>query len=239
LINGVIALRENLRLRLAHGRIRAEGNYLSDNAPADVLQDSYSVSVQKHSQKRMFPSLVGVTAYAVEADARNDANAAEVPENRTGAQATGRMAGYAFEMGMRPTTRSRIELQHDARYLVYRIPDQERSGEYSMSNRIRYSHSFHDCTKLQGSYSTSAYSREVNLALARDRWNLKLSSAIDGEGGAMSVHVGYTIPLGRSASSRNVNCEGEGERMPAFKPLLEAAIDRPAMIPREPLAINE
>lgn len=241
MVNGVFAPWQNLRMQLSSGQLRAGGDYVAGSASSAIMQNSYLVDLKRYSRSGKMLSDVGISAYSVEA---SDAGYADLSSLASSDELTeadmlafGRMDGYALSVGLRPTSRSRIELQRESGYVNYDYGNGDQSREHLVSNRVRYSRYLHDCTRIQGSFSASAYSDRVDVGVARNRWNINLSRAMDGASSDVSVRVGYAIPLGRVGYVPR-DCGAHMDNPPGFAPIVDTATARPNRIPKEPLVIR-
>lgn len=248
LVNGVYAPKNNVRFRVSGGQLRAFGNgYAMPGSGADtVLQNSYLVDVRKHWTKYKLLSDVGLAAYTVEANAPDytnlsaltDTDMPDASDMASNGLAVGRMNGYLFKLGLQPTDRSRIELRRETSYLTYSFNDGYRSYENLASHRIKYSQYLSDCTRLQGSYTTSMDADRLDLGIAKNNWNINLSRALDSGTRDTAIQIGYVVPLGRS-SHRARDCGANLESLRLFEPIVDTAIKRPQQFPSEPLVIPE
>jgi hypothetical protein len=242
----VYAPRRSVRVRLAGGQLRAVGDYSSvpGNESHTVLQNSYLLDVKKYWKKGNLLSDLGLAAYTVEADApdytdlsalTNDGAFESNDADDGSGMALGRLNAYRLNLGLQPTPRSKIELRHEIGRLTYYFDDGVRSNEHLVSSRIRYSQFLRNCTRLQGSFSTSTDSDRIDFSIARDGWNINFSRALDNGAGDTAVHIAYVLPLVGSRSG-TADCGSTLENVPAFGPIVDTAIKRPQQFPRAPLA---
>lgn len=248
LVNGVYAPKNNVRLRVSGGQLRAFGNgYAMPGHGADtVFQNSYLVDVKKHWTKYKLLSDVGLAAYTVEANvpdytnlsALTDTDMRDTSDMASNGLAAGRMNGYLFKLGLQPTDRSRIELRRETGYLVYSSNDGYRSYENLVSHRIKYSQYLRDCTRVQGSYTTNVDSDRLDLGIAKNNWNINLSRALDSGARDTEIQIGYVLPLGR-LSHRDRDCGSNLENINLFEPIVDTTIKRPQQFPSELLVKPE
>ncbi len=239
ILNGVYAPRRNLRLRITGAQLRTSPGYLGSNG---ILQNSYLFSARKYWNPDSFFSSAGVTAYTVEANmtaasmtALDDPEIGNLGEMRSGNLAPGKLNGYAFNMRLRPSPLSSIELRREMSQLAYHLDAGKREDNLA-SNRIAFSQRFDNCTRFQGGFSADDNADRFDLNLTRDNWNLKLSREQNGGTNANSVQIAYALPLDGKRSAPVV-CASKPEPAPSFERLVDAAVSRPAQFPREPLAI--
>src|SRR6478672_1805915 len=170
LVNGVYALKHNVRLQLSGGQLRA--------SPADagsVSQQSVLVGARKVWGADRLLSDMGVAAYSVDADSRTAATGGAPETADDGGHGIGKLDGYMLQVGLQPTASSRIELQHNAGQINYAYSGQLHQGESTNSNRLRYSTYLGSCTQLQSGYQGSADSDRVDIGIAMRNWRFTLS----------------------------------------------------------------
>lgn len=247
LVNGVYAPKKNVRMRFASGQLRASGDYVSafGGQPHAILQNSYLIDVKKNAGTGKLLSDFGLTAYTVRAngeDQRADytdlsaleddmLNAGEVDST---ALATGRLDAYMLNLGLQPTPYSRIELRRERSRLTYRFANGGRGDDYRDVNHIKFSQHFNNCARFQGRYSAGADFDRLDLSLAKQRWSVNLTRAVDSSVRDASIQLGYAIPLGRSRGG-SADCDARLATARAFGPLVDATVARPNQLPREPL----
>jgi hypothetical protein len=253
LVNGVYAPKRNLRIRLANGQLRTSNDYVSaSGGPSNaILQNSYLVDVRrKAGNGRMLPDF-GLTAYSVRANGSDPT--AEYAENRSdlsaltddgmldavdvdsSSLAAGRLDGYMLNLGLQPTPHSRLELRRERTHLRYHFGDGNGGDEYRDVNHIRYSQYFSNCARLQGRYSSTENFNRLDLKLAKNRWSVNLSQALDSDSRDTAIQVAYAIPLGRSRGGSR-DCGSRLATARAFEPLVDATVAWPDQLPRAPLA---
>jgi hypothetical protein len=247
-LNGIYAPKPNLRFRMTGAQLRASTDTFSIPSSADsaFMQNSYLFGAKKFWNKYEHLTDMGVTAYSVEASAPSSTRYSLTPaademddgELRPATLAPGRLNGYMFNMGLRPTPQSKLELRHEVGILTYRFTSTGRRYEQLVSNRVKFSQYLGNCIRVQGGYSASTDFDRLDLKLTKNNWNVRLSREQEGNNIDMAVHLGYVIPLGRS-TRRAAHCAIAPEQTPSFEPIVEAITQRPQQIPREPLAIVE
>jgi len=247
-LNGIYAPKRNLRFRMTGAQLRASTDAFSISSSADsaFMQNSYLFGAKKFWNKYEHLTDMGVTAYSVEASApsstryslASSGEDADMGELRSATLAPGRLSGYMFNVGLRPTPQSKLELRHEVGMLSYRYTSTGNRYEQLVSNRVKFSQYLGNCIRVQGGYSMSTDFDRLDLKLTKNNWNVRLSREQEGENIDTAVHLGYTIPLGR-ASRRAEHCSAGPERTPSFESIVNATTQRPQQIPREPLAIVE
>jgi hypothetical protein len=230
LVNGIFVPMRNLRIQVAGGQLRGSGDASSGNASNAVSQSNYLFGVKRIWGEGTLLSDLGLAAYAVQA---NSQAAAALQTADTGETALGKQDGYLLNLGLQPSTRSRIELRHEMGRLVYTLDDSLRSEEYLGTNRIKYSQFFDNCVRLQGRYRSSADADRVDVNIARHNWQFNISRAQESSGSDIAFHIGYSLPLG--TSGRNTPDCGGRPRAPSLEPIVDAAMRRPSQFPHEPL----
>ncbi|GAB3540299.1 hypothetical protein GCM10027343_09170 [Noviherbaspirillum agri] len=247
-LNGIYAPKRNLRFRMTGAQLRASTDAfsLSDSAGSAFMQNSYLFGAKKFWNKYEHLTDMGMTAYSVEASAPsstrfslpNAVDGTEAGELRAATLAPGRLNGYMFNVGLRPTPQSKLELRHEVGMLSYRYTSNGSRYEQLVSNRVKFSQYFGNCIRVQGGYSTSTDFDRLDLKLSKHNWNVRLSREQGGDNIDTAVFLGYAIPLGRT-SRRAQDCAAGPEPVPSFEPIVNATTQRPQQIPREPLAIVE
>lgn len=240
-VNGIYSPKRNLRFRMTGAQLRATGSDLApDNAA--FMQNSYLLGAKKIWDKYEYLSDLGVTAYSVEASAPPAANLFTSGDEdgfdggslRSGALVPGRLDGYMLNLGLRPTSRSKLELRRESSNLTHSFDADFRRQEQLVSNQIKYSHYLGDCMRLQGGYSAGDDFGRIDLKLTKNNWNVRLWREQESGGNNTAIQFGYALPLGRRAGRTATGC-GTRPGAPVFDSIVDAARQRPAQIPREPL----
>lgn len=247
-LNGIYAPKRNLRFRLTGAQLRATGTAFAipDGAASAFMQNSYLFGAKKFWNKYEHLTDMGVAAYSVEASAPASANFSVAPGTddfdsggmRAATLAPGRLDGYMFNLGLRPTPQSRLELRREIGHLTYSFDAGVPRYEQLVSSRIKFSQHLGNCLRLQGGYSASTDFDRFDLKLTKNNWNIRLSREQEGGSSDTAVHFGYAIPLGRKMHQAR-DCTGAPDRAPTFEPIIDATTQRPQQFPREPLAIVE
>lgn len=240
-VNGIYAPQPNLRFRMTGAQLRATGGYFAPDATA-FMQNSYLFGAKKFWNKYEYLSDLGVAAYSVEASAPPSANlfasgdedAPDASTRQSGASAPGRLDGYTLNLGLRPTARSKLEFSRESTNLTHNFDAGFKRQELIASNRVRYSHYFGNCMRLQGGYSAGEDFGRVDLKLTKKNWNVRLWHAQESGSDNTAIQVGYTLPLGRTTRRASDDC-GVRPGTAAFEPIVDAARQRPSQIPRAPL----
>ena len=94
--------------------------------------------------------------------------------------AVGRMQGYMLNLGLRPTPQSRLELRREISQLTYAAAPHAQRDEASFSSRVSYAQHFDNCLRFQSGYSMAPDAERLDLKLARNSWDIRLSHAQDG-----------------------------------------------------------
>lgn len=238
-VNGIYSPKPNLRFRMTGAQLRATGSDFAAGHEA-FMQNSYLFGAKKFWNKYEYLSDLGVAAYSVEASAPPSANlfasgdeeAADGGLPQTGAP--GRLDGYTLNLGLRPTARSKLEFRRESANLTHNFDAGYKRQELLASNRVRYSHYFGNCMRLQGGYSAGADSGRVDLKLAKNNWNVRLWREQGSGSDNTAIQFGYTLPLGQTTRRKGDGC-GLRPGTPVFEPIVDAARQRPSQLPREPL----
>jgi hypothetical protein len=247
LVNGVYAPRSDVRLTVSGGQLRPNPDYVSQSASNGyngLQQNSYLLDAKKYWSKDSLLSDIGVSTYLVEANGRpTSRNLAASPARGDNSDtdsvyldtpALGKKASVVLNLGLQPTTSSRLEWRRERGRMSYYLGDEVTDKEAVMSSRFKYTHTIDNCTQLQGRYRSSDNYDRVNIGLERNNWNVSLSRTRDDGTVDTGVQFAYKIPLGGSLSSAN-NCKQKPDSAPSFKPLLETSTKRPDVFPNAPL----
>lgn len=247
-LNGIYAPKRNLRFHMTGAQLRASVSSFGvpDLAARSFMQNSYLFGAKKFWNKYEHLTDMGFTAYSVQASApalrgypaTSIDEELDPTEIRSATLAPGRLEGYMFNMGLRPTPQSALELRREVGHLTYFFNSAAPRYEQMVSNRVKFTRHFGNCMRVQGGYSVSEDFDRIDLKLYRHNWNVRLSREQEGNHIDTAVHVGYAIPLGRP-SRRAENCSSAPERAPSFEPIVNATMKRPQQFPRGPLAIVE
>lgn len=236
-LNGVYAPQKNVRLRVTGAQLRnVDGFSLFANGDGNpVLQNSYLLNARKYWSKYRYLSDLGLTAYSTEANASPALT--EMTEGESSPSRVGRKDGYMINLGLRPTSQSRIELRREFSHLSYYLGEDARYATQSISSGIKYSHYLDNCVRLQGRVSTSTDSGRLDLNIARNNWSINLSREQNGEDANLAILFGYTVPLG-TRPSHGSTCNNTTQKVPAFEPIVDASVTRPVQLPSEPLLME-
>lgn len=237
-VNGVFAPQKNVRLRFTGAQLR-NAYRLSpfDGAYNDAfVQNSYLFTARKHWHKYELLSDLGLSAYSTQANTAS--SLAEDPMDMFAEpSAFGRKEGYMFNLGLHPTSRSRIELRREFSHLSYYLGEDARSAAQHNTSRVKYSHFLDNCVRVQGGVSTGPDEGRVDVNIARNNWSLNLSREQYGDADNTAIRIGYSLPLG-TKPSRSSTCGGTIESVPALEPIVDTSSSRPAQLPDEPLLMQ-
>ncbi|HJV86633.1 MAG TPA: hypothetical protein VJ698_14275 [Noviherbaspirillum sp.] len=238
-VNGIFAPKRNLRYRLTGSQLRSFGG--SGDSAGTISQNGYLVGARKYWDDQRYLSDLGVATYVVHANAPVDAmagnpDAAEAGDLPASPPALGDLLGYRLDVGMQPNEHSRIEWRREIGRLTSFYPIGDQRDEAIASNRVKYSHRLGNCTQLQGAYSMTSGTDHMDLKLARDRWALRVSQAMEGVRDT-TIRLSYAIPLG-SSGRRGNNCSDGSIATPHFAPLVDAATARPPQLPNQPITTS-
>jgi hypothetical protein len=248
LINGVYAPKRNLRLRLAGGQLRTSSDFASawGYQPSPLLQNSYLVDLKRNAGIGRLVSDFGLTAYTVRANgagqssrysdfsALTDEDMPDSSEIDSDTLAARRLDGYMLNFGLQPTPYSRVELKRERTHLSYRYGDGYQGNEFRDINHVRFSQYLNNCARLQGRYSGAADSQRVDVSLAKNKWSVSVSRAVDYGVPDTAIQIGYAISLGKARSSSG-DCGSQLATGRMFGSLVDATVARPIHLPREPL----
>jgi hypothetical protein len=234
-LNGVFAPQKNVRLRFTGAQLRGTDGFSLLADGDGVQQNSYLFNAQKYWNKYRFLSDLGLTAYSTAAN--SPPAVSEMPEGDAAPLAPGRKDGYLVNLGLWPTSRSRVELGREFSHLSYYLGDDARQASQFAWNRVKVSHYLDNCVRLQGRYSAGTETGRLDLNVARNNWSVNLSREQAGGGDNTAVMVGYTLPLGVKPG-RSATCSGSTGGAPAFEPIVDASLARPAQLPRAPLLMQ-
>ncbi|TFW07392.1 hypothetical protein E4K72_08950 [Oxalobacteraceae bacterium OM1] len=222
LVSGILAPDRSLRFRVIAGELRQRGD--CDTAGCAGAQNSLMFTGRKHFGDGLISS-AGIALFHIADDAaRTPAGDGAIDP------VLGRMRGYLLDLGLHPTERSRLELKQGQNQLTYYQAGLPPTTSEPSMGSVALSYQLDGCMRLQGRYGAGASTERFDLGLAGGAWSISLardSSSAEG----MSLHAGYTIPLGRSTARR---CETASAS--PFAPLVEAVARRPAQLPRSPLS---
>lgn len=233
-VNGVFAPQKNVRLRVTGAQLRNVGGVVPGSAEngLTVLQNSYLLNARKYWHKYRYLSDVGVTAFSTEATTPS-MMPDELMDMESEQAMVGRKEGYMLNLGLRPTSRSRIDMRREFSHLSYYLGDDAHRVAHHTASRVRYSQYLDNCVRLQGGVSTSTDIDRLDLNIARNNWSVNLSHEQQGNNDSTAIRFGYTIPLG-TRPSRSATCSGQ-EGLPSFEPIVDASVARPPQLPGEPL----
>lgn len=236
-LNGIYAPKKNVRLRVAGSQVRSTAYQEFLNGGRDpVLQNGYLLGARKYWNKYVLLSDLGITAYAVEANAGSRGASEEFDAGTAFPEslAPGRLEGYLLDLGLHPTPQSRLRFRRESGQLSYYFDSRGRQDERLASSEIRYSQHFDSCVQLQAGYSMATDSERMDVGLARNNWNLALSHLQSGSGSDMSLRIGYALPLGGKPADAK-RCRVRLASQPFFEPIVDASVKRPQQFPRSPL----
>jgi hypothetical protein len=239
-INGVYAPDRDFRLRLAGGQLRANDNASSgaSSVPNTVQQNSFLLGATR-SWRDGLVSGVGMSAYAVEAnDAGATASAAAPVFDDASSEpqepAGGRQQGHALNLSLRPTAQSKINLWRERNRLTYYSANGASGDHDVVASRVRFSQNFNNCMQLQGGYSSSDESSQIDLGLNHDRWHINVSRVQAVGSNGTALNIGYTLPLGRSPNDA-ATCALQPDNSRSAKSIIDTTVSRPAQFPQDPL----
>ena len=216
-LNGVYAPERDIRLRLTGTQLRGAGGFMPiADDDATVLQNSVLLNARKQWNNYLLLSDLGLTAYSAQANGQSRDDVAA---------AAGRKDGYILNLGMQPTTHSRIELGREFGHLSYYLGEDARHVEELGSNRMKYSHYLGNCVRFQGHYSASADTDRLDVKLSRNNWSVNLSHE-QGGSNDNAIMIRYSLPLDTRSARRN-QCAGNPAGTPAFESLVNTSVSRP------------
>jgi hypothetical protein len=234
-VNGVYAPDRDFRLRLAGGQMRANDTAVDTGAPNAVQQNSVLLGARR-SWRGGLVSGIGMTAYAVEANDATAAHAASPNHMPSEAQepAGGSQQGHVLNLSLQPTLQSKIDLSRERNRLTYYSANGA-SGDHDVAaNRVRFSQYFDNCTQLQGGYSSSDESSQIDLGLNHDRWHINVSRVQAVGSNGTAVNLGYTLPLGGSPNGA-ATCALQPDNGRSAASIIDTTVSRPSQFPQQPL----
>jgi hypothetical protein len=244
-MNGVFAPESDLRVQLTAAQMRSRETFMTlpDQGSQALFQTGYLFDIQKKWGNEDVLSEAGIAVYTASAEegtARNlrssmPAAGQYANDGDAGRLATGRLDGYMLNLRLQPTSRSDVTLIYKRENLAYHSGGSSMIMDGHSSGAVNYSQSFRGCSQFDGRFSKGYDMEQVDLHFEKGRWNLNLLRTQANDYRDTSVHVGYSIPLGRSGGNA-ARCDSEPESAPSFGAVVDAAIDRPQLLPKEPLA---
>jgi hypothetical protein len=239
-INGVYAPDHDFRLRVAGGQLRANENASSgaDGVPNTVQQNSILFGARR-SWRDGLVSGVGMSAYAVEANDAGATTSTPAPAfddapSEPQEPARGRQQGHVLNLSLQPTSQSKIDLSRERNRLAY-YSAKGASGDHDVvASRVRFSQYFDNCTQLQGGYSSSDESSQIDLGLNHDRWHINVSRVQAVGSNGTAVNLGYTLPLGGSPNDA-ATCALQPDNGRSAASIIDTTVSRPAQFPQQPL----
>lgn len=236
-LNGVYDPVSDLRLHMAVGQLRSSNTYqfvFGDYAKS-VAQSSYLLDVRKYWAPGSLLRDFGASAYQAGTRERG-AEETLVREDGTGRLATGVQQGYMLNLSLAPSDQSKLDFGQGIDRTQYAMADGSGNGAGSAVRQASYTQYLDNCLQVRGGYRGNVSTDEVQLDMTRGSWQVGLSRQTlrDGGDSAVSVKMGYSIPLG---SKRSVaTCRSKPRNTAAFAPVFKAVTGRPDKLPSAPMA---
>lgn len=230
LFNCVYAPSKDVRVLLAASQLRS-GEGLSMPTSRDlkiVFQTGYLASIKKIWDTSTLLPEAGVTMFtARSAEPRSAANAVSRLE-------MGTVGGYMFNVAIRPTYQSRVEVGYNAQTVAY-DDAMAQSRQKQMQSSVGYAQVFDDCSRLSGRYRTGAGTEQVNLQLERRGFVVGVQQTKTANNLDRAIRVGFSQPLGGSGP-KQPSCMGMPIAATGLQPLVDATTARPLFLPNQPTA---
>lgn len=246
LLNAIYAPQPDLRFKVSSGQLRQTDSFQFASGPhADsVAQRNYSLDVRKYWDQSAFfsdISLMAWRAHANEPDVEqktvvrtNDEDTLVYVDPR--ALAAGVQEGYRLNIGVAPLPQSRLELGTGADYLSYDFANGSVARDDATSRRVKYTQYLDNCSRLQGSYDSNAYSRSLGLSVAQGAWKIGASRTVERDNGDdhYALNAGYTIPMGKTSGHANT-CASELKNARSYGSMVHNSATRNPNLPAAPL----
>ncbi|WP_019142848.1 hypothetical protein [Noviherbaspirillum massiliense] len=242
-LSEVFSPQRDIRLRFAGGQLLQNNFQLTDyDEIGTVSQNSYLVELRKSWDRTSMLSGVGLSLFDVRANVRpRDVTVQDEADSASAwpGYSRGWMQGYAFNLRLEPSTRSRIELDLGAHRRTSFFGELSQRQQTDGSYRVHLTHYLNNCSRLQTEYSASSSEESVNVMMGKGAWRIGFSSALAATESTRdyAFSLSYAIPLDGWGSTRS-SCGFGSQTAYAFSPMVDDAISRPALIPTQPLPLE-
>jgi hypothetical protein len=246
LLNAIYAPQPDLRLKFSSGQLRQTDDFQFASGPhADsVAQRNYSLDVRKYWDQSALLSDISLTAWRAHA---NEPDIDQKTVLRTNDEdtlvyldprllAAGVQEGYRLNIGVAPLPQTRLELGTGADRLSYDFADGSVTRNDATSRRVKYTQYLDNCSRLQGSYDSNAYSRSFGLSVANGAWSIGASRTLERDNGDnhYALNAGYTIPMGKTSGRANT-CASELKNARSYGSMVHNSATRNPNLPAAPL----